>query len=49
MRIGGRRVEDVKWELEWKVEEGRGGAGRKEKDGRRRERRKKRRGPEARV
>jgi hypothetical protein len=41
MRIGGRRVEDVEWEVwGWKLEEG---------GGRIRERRKRSRGPEARA
>jgi hypothetical protein len=48
MRIGGRRVKDVDWKGDWKLEERRGGR-RKEKEGRRRERRKMKRGPKARV
>ncbi len=42
MRIGGRRVEDIEWEVEVEVRS-------KEKEERRRERRQMRRGPEARV
>ncbi len=46
MRIGGRRVGDVEWEMEVEVRRRKGGGRRKEKEGRRRERRKRRRKPE---